>query len=138
MALVQKLTEVVQRVDPKTGIPVPKKKVERIKHYLVIAIFNEGDEKSWEFIKGRAETFNHIIENMESYDLLESHVISETATPEIAITAYSFLRFCMENDVLPQSVMDDAEMSPEILEEFMENYYQKSEEELEEIYKKDF
>lgn len=138
MALVQKLTEVVQRVDPKTGIPVPKKKVERIKHYLVLAIFNEGDEKSWEFIKGRAETFNHIIENMESYDLLESHVISETATPEIAITAYSFLRFCMENDVLPQSVMDDAEMSPEILEEFMENYYQKSEEELEEIYKKDF
>lgn len=138
MALVQKLTEVVQRVDPKTGIPVPKKKVERIKHYLVLAIFNEGDEKSWEFIKGRAETFNHIIENMESYDLLESHVISETATPEIAITAYSFLRFCMENNVLPQSVMDDAEMSPEILEEFMENYYQKSEEELEEIYKKDF
>ena len=138
MALVQKLTEVVQRVDPKTGIPVPKKKVERIKHYLVLAIFNEEDEKSWEFIKGRAETFNHIIENMESYDLLESHVISETATPEIAITAYSFLRFCMENDVLPQSVMDDAEMSPEILEEFMENYYQKSEEELEEIYKKDF
>ena len=138
MALVQKLTEVVQRVDPKTGIPVPKKKVERIKHYLVLAIFNEGDEKSWEFIKGRAETFNHIIENMESYDLLESHVISETATPEIAITAYSFLRFCMENNVLPQSVMDDAEMSPEILEEFMENYYQKSEEELEAIYKKDF
>ena len=138
MALVQKLTEVVQRVDPKTGIPVPKKKVERIKHYLVLAIFNEEDEKSWEFIKGRAETFNHIIENMESYDLLESHVISETATPEIAITAYSFLRFCMENDVLPQSVMDDAEMSPEILEEFMENYYQKSDEELEEIYKKDF
>lgn len=138
MALVQKLTEVVQRVDPKTGIPVPKKKAERIKHYLVLAIFNEGDEKTWEFIKGRAETFNHIIENMESYDLLESHVISETATPEIAITAYSFLRFCMENDVLPQSVMDDAEMSPEILEEFMENYYQKSEEELEEIYKKDF
>jgi hypothetical protein len=95
-------------------------------------------KKEKEFIKGRAETFNHIIENMESYDLLESHVISETATPEIAITAYSFLRFCMENDVLPQSVMDDAEMSPEILEEFMENYYQKSEEELEEIYKKDF
>lgn len=139
MAMVEKLQQVVMRVNRENGtLEAPKK--ER-KHYLVLATFNEsenGIDRDWHWIDGREETFQHLIEQMEAYDLLATNVLSETQSPETAVSAYTFLRFCMEEKKVSEDLLMSLEMDFDTFMEFMENHYpEKTSDELEEEYKKD-
>lgn len=141
--MVERLQQGVLRVNKTTGaMEAPKK--ER-KNYLILAIFNEtkDDENAWHWIEGRDEAAEFLFEQLETFDLLQSHVMSETQAPERAVSIYTFLRFCMEEEKVSEEMLDRVDYDVEALLEFMQNYYQHEDgapytrEELDNLYKEE-
>jgi hypothetical protein len=135
--IIQKLKQIVTRVNPETGEETAPK---RRKQYLLLLYYtdegNSDDNKTFEIITGRNDTFDFLFRNMESIDLLKSHVMSQTVSLEKAITAYSFILFCLKEYMTEQEKVD-IEFDEESLKEYMSNYYEKSESELEELYQEE-
>lgn len=138
MAMIQKLQNAVMRYNKETGELTPPKR-ER-KFYLILVIFNKTDdgERDWQWIAGRDETLDHLLEQLETYDLLATQVMSETQSPDRAVTAYSFIRFCMEENKVSEELLEKHEMDLDLFMEFVENNYpEKTREELDAQYKED-
>jgi len=138
MAMENKLKNVVMRYNKETGEYTPPKKAK--KSYLILVTFNktEDGERDWQWIEGREEALEHLIEQMETYDLLATQVMSETQSPDRAVTAYSFIRFCIESEKVPVALLEKHDMDLDLFMEFMENSYsEKDKDELESLYKED-
>lgn len=124
MSMVEKLQQGVMRVNKATGaVEAPKK--ER-KNYLILAIFNDttDGERDWHWIEGRDEAAEFLFEQIETFDALQSHVMSETQAPDRAVSIYTFLRFCMDEEKVSEEMLDRVDYDTEALLEFMQNYYQ--------------
>lgn len=134
--IIKPLKQIVSRINPETGKETaPKHQGE--KQYLLLLYYNDGNatgqEKSFEIITGRNDAFKHIFDELDSIDLLQSHVMSQTVALEKAITAYTFLRFCLEEHMSEQE-KDEIEFNEDSLEEHMLNFYELTEEQLNELY----
>ena len=140
MSMVQKLTNVIFRVDKDGNKMAPKK--ER-KNYLILAMYNEteGDkpERVWEWIDGRAETVDYLLEQLETFDIFQSQIMSETQAPDSAVNIYAFLRYCVDecDDQKTKEVFENHEYDLDLLNEFAQNYYDKDEKQLNEIYEEE-
>jgi hypothetical protein len=131
--LVKQLQQIVTRLNPLTGKPeAPKQE----KQYLLLLFYNtsaEEEDKTFELITGRKETFIFLFENLDSIDHIKSHIVSQTVTIESAISTYSFMRLCLEHH-MSEEEKDEIEFNEELLNEHMLNFYDLTAEELEELY----
>jgi hypothetical protein len=134
--IIHPLKQIVSRINPNTGkAEAPKTP----KQYLLLLYYldeNKADDKSFEIIMGRNETFKFLYENIDSVDLLQSHVMPQNVALDRAISTYSFMRLCLEQRMTEEE-KDDIEFNEELLKEHMLNYYDLSEEQLEKSYKDD-
>jgi len=125
MPMLKPLMEVVDRIDPNTGL---SEKVNQ-PYLLIIKEYGEEEKDPYEVsdsmyegtayaMRGRRITFNFIIESLNIYnvDLLKSYILSGNLTLGRERSLYTFLRLCIEKyryggidyttDILNQSVID--------------------------------
>jgi len=133
--IIEKLKQIVSRVNPETGKAVAP---QQEKQYLLLIFYidnttKSGDEKSFEILTGRKATFTFLFENLDSIDLMQSHVMSQNVPLINAITAYTFMRLCLEEH-MSEDEQDEIEFSADSLTEHVLNYYDQEEVQLNELY----
>lgn len=101
MPLFNKLTQVVDIIDPKTKRPV---EIAEDKPYLVILSepddYKEEDdyfaEKQCIKIRGRQALYDYLLETMGSYDLIHSYILSGGLKLGQECSLYTFLRLSLQ------------------------------------------
>lgn len=101
MSLFNKITQVVELIDPKTKKPV---EIAEDKPYLIILTdpgeWKEEDdyfaEKQCIKIRGRQALYDYLLETMGSYDLLHSYVLSGGLKLGQECSIYTFLRLSLQ------------------------------------------
>jgi len=138
--IIKPLMQIVTRINPLTGKEEAPKTPPELKQYLLLLHFIEDtnkEAKDFEIITGRKETFDYLLENIDSIDLTQSHVMSQNTPLENAITVYSFLRLCLEKH-MNESEKETIDYDETMLNEHMVNFYDSmSEEELDALYEEE-
>jgi hypothetical protein len=133
MSIIKPMQVIATRLNPVTGKQEPPKAP---KKYLLLIYFMEekdGNDKTFEIITGRDETFKWLFENKDTIDLTQSHVMTQIHNLEQAITAYTFMRICLENH-MSEYDKEDIDFDEDDLAEYMLTNYDMAKTELEEIY----